>query len=268
MDKRLNAFRPDLADLALKGQVEADRYTQGAKMRVIAPAASVHREPRFDAMQVTQALFGEEAEVFDVREGWAWVQLVRDRYVGYVSRDALTEVLEQPTHRVAVPSTHLYPNASIKSQPATILPMHAAFAAEESDGFLRLGGSRFVFARHSAPTKKREADPAAIAERFLNVPYYWGGKTFHGLDCSGLVQLSLQACGIEAPRDSDMQEEALGKPVTDARRNDLVFWKGHVGIMWDETTLLHANGHHMMVVKEPFAEAVERIGKPTSIKRL
>jgi cell wall-associated NlpC family hydrolase len=268
MDKRLNAFRPDLADLALKGQVEAVRFSQGIKMRVIAPVASVHREPRFDAMQTTQALFGEEATVFDVQEGWAWVQLVRDRYVGYVSRDALTENLEQPTHRVAVASTHLYPGPSIKSQPATVLPMQAVFAAEERDGFLRLSGSRFVFVPHATPIHIREADPAAIAERFLSVPYYWGGKTFHGLDCSGLMQLSLQACGIEAPRDSDMQEEALGKPVTDTQRNDLVFWKGHVGIMWDEATLLHANGHHMMVVKEPFADAVKRIGKPTSIKRL
>jgi cell wall-associated NlpC family hydrolase len=267
MDKRLNAFRPDLADIALKGQVEAGLYTHGIKMRVIAPVASVRREPRFDAMQTTQALFGEDAMVFDVREGWAWVQLVRDRYVGYVSREALTEKVERPTHRVTVPSTHLYPEPSIKSQPATVLPMHATFAAEISDSFLRLG-NRFVYAPHAAPIHARDADPAAIAGRFFNVPYYWGGKTFHGLDCSGLVQLSLQACGIEAPRDSDMQEQALGKPVADTRRNDLVFWKGHVGIMWDEATLLHANGHHMMVVKEPLADAVKRIGEPTSIKRL
>ena len=108
----------------------------------------------------------------------------------------------------------------------------------------------------------------SVAEKFLDVPYYWGGKTAQGLDCSGLVQTSLEVCGISSPRDTDMQEMQLGKKlmVNDLdglRRGDLVFWKGHVGIMTDQKTLLHANGHHMMTVKEPLVEAVARIADPS-----
>jgi len=277
-DKRLNAFRPDLADARLKGQVEAPRFVEGQPRQVTVPVAAIHRGPQGDSMQVTQALLGETLKVFEERDGWAFAQLDRDGYVGYVRRAALSETITPVTHRVCVRSTFLYPAASIKTQPAAPVPMNAAVAVTGHDGnFAALADGRFAIAAHLAEINQHADDFVAVAERFRHVPYYWGGKTAEGLDCSGLVQVALEATGQSAPRDSDMQEETLGEKLMvngydGLRRGDLVFWSGHVGILTGPETLLHANGHHMMVVEEPLRGAVDRIaatGLPvTSIRRL
>ncbi len=278
LDTRLHAYRPDLADARLMGRVSAERFVEAREMQMIDPLISVHKSPRFDAMQISQALMGERLRVFDVREGWAFVQLERDGYVGYVSADALTSQLTTPTHRIAVPSTFVYLAPDIKSQPVTAVTMNAGVTITGGDEkFAQLADGRFIYRRHLKPAGDPERDFVAVAEMFRHAPYYWGGKSVHGLDCSGLVQLALEACGADCPRDTDMQEENLGKKllVNDLdglSRGDLVFWAGHAGIMTDERTLLHANGHHMTTLAEPLREAVDRIAangnQVTSIKRL
>jgi cell wall-associated NlpC family hydrolase len=277
LDPRLNAYRPDLADVALQGLIEAGRFVAPQLMQVVHPVISVHKSPRADAMQLTQALMGEMVKLFHAEDGWAFVQLMRDGYVGYVNGRALSAKVAEPTHRVAVPSTFLYPDASLKTQPAVLVTLNAALSVvEESGVYSRLSTGRFVFTAHLKPIGTVERDFVGVAEMFRHVPYYWGGKSALGLDCSGLVQVALEACGVAALRDSDMQEETLGSKLMlndldCLQRGDLVFWKGHVGIMVDERTLLHANGHHMMVVAEPLKDAVERIatryGEITSIRR-
>lgn len=249
---------------------KAKRTTEPQQRCIIAPVASVLNRP--DGRQVTQALYGESADVYEQQDGWYWVQLKRDSYVGYVRAGDLGPATPA-THRVSVPLALTFPDADIKSRPAIALPLNAIFAATEHDAkFLALADGRFICRVHTGPLA---TDFVAVAEQFAGVPYLWGGKSFAGIDCSGLVQVALQASGAEAPRDSDMQENELGTAIvqaSDLRRGDLVFWKGHVGIMQDSDTLLHANGTHMMVVSEPLQGAITRIaatGSPvTSIKRL
>lgn len=278
LDPRLHAFRPDLADAALAGHVQAERYVEPRMVQVVEPVVTVHKAPRFDAMQLTQALFGEQVKLFHEEEGWAWVQLVKDGYVGYVNGNALSPHVTRPTHRVAVPSTFMYPDANLKTLPAIQITLNAQLTVTaESGGYSRLSNGLFVFSAHLKPVEDAEQDFVAVAELFRHVPYYWGGKSVQGMDCSGLVQLSLEACGRPALRDSDMQERTLGEKLLvndldSLKRGDLVFWNGHVGIMTDDKTLLHANGHHMMVVAEPLKDAVDRIaakyGQLTSVRRL
>jgi cell wall-associated NlpC family hydrolase len=278
-DRRLIPVRPDLAAEHLRGIVDALRYAIGQAKRVGAASAPLRRAPQADAPLETEALHGERVMVFDESEGWAWVQLDRDKYVGYLPGAALAAPSE-PTHRVAALRTHAYPGPSIKLAPQMALSLGARLAIVGHEGdFAVSSDGLYVWARHLAACVWREADYVAVAERFLETPYLWGGRTSEGIDCSGLVQTALAAAGVEAPRDSDMQEAALGEPIAvdDPRapleRGDLVFWQGHVGIMRDPVTLLHANGWHMKVVSEPLRQARDRIagqggGKLTSARRL
>lgn len=278
LDKRLNAYREDLADFKLKGQVDSILFRQGSVMQLIVPIATLHRAPALDAPQDTQVLFGETVSVFEVSEGWAWAQLSRDGYVGYLRAENLNTHIHATTHRITVPSTLLYKSPSIKTQPVQFLFMNSEISVTAThDGFLQLATGGFIFADHAKPPMQFQTDFVSVAEMFLNTPYLWGGKTSHGIDCSGLVQTSLQACGKSCPRDADMQEEQLGSPLLinnldGLKSGDLIFWKGHVGIMRDAETLLHASGHQMMVVSEPLHIANERSksrGKEiTQIKRL
>lgn len=277
-DRRFTPARADLAAESLRGLVSAPRYVAPRVMRVVAELAPLTRAPSVHQSIDTQALHGEDFDIYDIDgEGWAWGQSLRDGYVGYLPARALSENDRAATHRARAPRTFVYPEPNIKTPPAMALPLGARLVAGgDSGAFLALDGGGFVWRAHLSAIHEAEADFVAVAERFLHAPYLWGGKTVSGLDCSGLVQISLDACGLAAPRDTDVMEKALGAPLadfSDLRRGDLVFWKGHVGIMRDAGELLHANGHFMQVTSEPLRVARERIaasssGDITSIRRL
>lgn len=277
LDRRLTPARSDLAASYLKGQVEADCFKDGAPMEVRECIVDVRREPRPDAAVDTQVLFGERVEVYDEEEGWVWVQLDNDQYVGWIAANTLWSKLSRPTHRVCVPRTFIYPRPSIKLPPLLALPLGAEVEVIERRGdFWMTTNSCFIYASHLTQLDESFPDFVAIAEKLLNAPYLWGGKSWMGIDCSGLVQLSLLMRGYKAPRDSDLQEQQVGKPIdynAGLQRGDLIFWKGHVGIMRDESTLLHANGTHMLVSSEPLSLVRDRnlqagAGDITSYRRL
>jgi cell wall-associated NlpC family hydrolase len=210
------------------------------------------------------------------------VELEEDGYAGYMATETLALPGPPPTHRIVVPKTFRFSGRDIKSWVLGTLYLNCRVAASEEGGderFARLEGGGYVLRMMMAPVGEAAAsDPAAVAEAFVGVPYLWGGKSYEGLDCSGLVQLSLQAAGIKAPRDSHMIEAAVGTPLEGAseaslRRGDLVFWKGHVGMMLDEKRIIHANGHHMKVVIEPLSVMIARVaasggGAVTSVRRI
>ncbi|KAF2992271.1 NlpC/P60 family protein [Methylocystis sp. MJC1] len=276
-DRRLTPARPDIAAAHLKGRVTAERFVEGAVMEVKEGVVDLRREPRPDCPIDTQALYGERVIVYDEEEGWAWAQLARDGYVGWIAANTLWSALRAPTHRICVPRTFVYPAASIKQPPLLALPLSAEVEIVDSrDNFLVTRDLGFIWRPHLAPLDATAPDFVAVAETMIGAPYLWGGKSSIGVDCSGLVQISLAAAGKPAPRDSDMQEAQLGEPVdigAPLMRGDLIFWKGHVGIMRDAATLLHANGAHMLVSSEPLdlvrARNLEAgAGDITSVKRL
>ncbi|MBM3576778.1 MAG: NlpC/P60 family protein [Alphaproteobacteria bacterium] len=276
-DRRLTPARPEIAAAYLKGRVTADRYVEGVAMEVRDCVVDLRREPRPDAAIDTQALYGERVTVYDEEEGWAWAQLARDNYVGWIAANTLWRELSAPTHRICVPRTFIYPGPNIKLPLLNALPLGAEVAiAEERDGFCVTPELGFIYRKHLAPRETKAPDFVAVAEMLIGAPYLWGGKSWMGVDCSGLLQVSLLMAGVKAPRDTDMQEAALGErlaPTTPLMRGDIVFWKGHVGIMRNAETLLHANATHMQVTSEPLDVVRSRneaggAGPITSVKRL
>jgi cell wall-associated NlpC family hydrolase len=279
-DPRLTPARADLAAKELEGKVEAARFVDGRLYEVIEPQAPLRGEAAPDAPLLTEALKGERVTIYDMNaEGWAWGQLAADSYVGWLPANALTPAGAPPTHKVTALRTFAFPGPSIKLPPHEALPLGARLGivrVEDRMAVTRFGA--YVPSPHLAPLDIDEPDFVAVAERFLGVPYLWGGKTALGLDCSGLVQVALTAAGLSCPRDSDMQEQALGAPtgtaadLADVQRGDLIFWKGHVAIARDQATLIHANAFHMAVAIEPIAEAVARIraagSEVTSVRRV
>jgi cell wall-associated NlpC family hydrolase len=275
-DPRVTPARPDLAAAHLRGKVEAARFVEGAAHRIVAASAPLRRAPDAEAPLETEALHGEAVIVYQDVGDWRWAQLTRDGYIGYLPAAALGAA-RAPTHRVAALRTHAYPAASIKRPPRFALSLGALIEVTRfADDFAVTGEGLWLHAAHLAPLGALEPDFVAVAERFLETPYLWGGRTSEGIDCSGLVQTALAATGVAAPRDSDMMEATLGAPLPSGaglRRGDLVFWRGHVGVMRDANALLHANGSAMKVTSEPLAAARSRIeekggGPVTAIRRL
>ena len=266
-DPRLTPARPDLAAAFLEGHVEADHFVEGVQHRVVHPTVSVTKEPFGGASLMTQALHGESVTVYESNiEGWSWGQLDDDNYVGWLPTEALRPVDQHATHKVRALRTPVFAGPSIKLPPTNLYSFGCRLIVTGThDRFVITDAGEFIFAAHLVPLGHAEPDFVEVASRFLGAAYLWGGRSSLGLDCSGLVQMALEASGVSCPRDSDMQEAALGETIPfdgdlDAlRRGDLIFWPGHVGIVEDAQTLLHATAHFMSVVREPLAPALERI---------
>jgi cell wall-associated NlpC family hydrolase len=278
-DPRLTPARGDLAAKYLEGKIKAKRFVAGEEFEIVDALAPLRERPSSDAMLSTQALKGERVTIYDRNgEGFAWGQLNSDGYVGWLPDRALAKPGAAPTHKITALRTFAFPGPSIKLPPVDTLVMGSMVTVLREDGaFAVTRDGCYLPRQHIGVIDANADDFVAVAERFVGTPYLWGGKTSLGIDCSGLVQVSLTAAGTGCPRDSDMQQDGLGRTLEPAdskklQRGDLIFWNGHVAIARDADTIVHANAHHMATVIETTRQAVARIkaagSEISAIKRL
>ena len=270
IDPRINPYRPDRAAAYLEGRVTATAFVSPVAKAVVVGSAPLRRRPQADAPLDTELQFGERVEVYEDKDGWSWLQSMTDGYVGYTPSATLGDRPAAPTHALTALRNYLFPEPDLKTPPRTMLSMTAAVTVQaQRDGYCALEGGGWVYARHLVPAQQFETDPVAVAQRFLGTPYLWGGKSSIGLDCSALVQLSLARCGVSAPRDTGMQETAIGNPVAFTgnedvlARGDLVYWPGHVGIWIDTDRFIHANATDMTVAIAPLRDVAASIKEAT-----
>lgn len=258
-DARVSAIRPDLADVALADLYFAPHYAAAVPRGCAVASVPVRAAPDAGAQAITELLHGEAFHMLDARGGWVWGYCSHDHYVGYVPLDALGEPIA--ASHVTTARAPIFTAADIKAPIALLLPAGARLAGTAEGNFLATGEG-FVHLRHVRALDAPETDWVAVAERDLGMPYVWGGRGGLGLDCSGLIQTALAACGIPCPRDTDQQAQAIGDALDDTaalRRGDIIFFPGHVGLMVDGERLIHANAHAMAVTVEPLADVIARL---------
>lgn len=252
-----------------------------ARRRVILPFAPLFSEPKRRSRQLSELVYGQDFDVYGEQGHWLFGRARpivpgsrRKGYVGWVDGRAMGEINGRYTHRLSSLNTPLFARPDLKSHIVMSLPMGAPVCVTgETDGFKQVGSGAYISDRHLLSIREAEENFVAVARRYLGQPYVWGGNGARGVDCSGLVQMSLTMCGIDCPRDADMQEAALGTHVKAPEiPGDLLFWPGHVGILATKRRLLHANAFHMSVVEEPLGGALQRMDQAgvhlRAVKRL
>lgn len=269
VDRSVTPWRPEVAAESLRGILPADRYTVGQPHTAGRGTVPIRAVPDAAASATSELLFGESFAVYDSRDGWAWGQAGADRYVGWVETAGLVAAGGSPSRRVHALRAFVYPAPDLKRPPIDALSLGTPVEAtgDEERGYLCIarGGEPYgwVAAAALAPVDAVEPDMVATAERFLGVPYLWGGRSSLGLDCSGLVQIAASLAGHALERDTRRQVKTAGILVTEEagtalRRGDVVFFPGHVGLMRDETTMVHATAFGHRVRIEPLADVAER----------
>ena len=270
-DTRITPIRRDLASTAYKAIVKRKKYVT-AKLATVKSAFTPLYSNKGSKLS-TQLLYGEECDVFETKNGWSWIQSRRDNYVGYTPTINLTRKIYKPNSKVISLRTVIYTKPDIKSVTKGYLSFNSLVEVIKIKGkYSLIKNLGWCPSLDLVKIKSSKFNHIDLSKQYLDTPYLWGGRDSMGIDCSGLIQNLHQINNRPFPRDTDMQEIFVTNEVKyekDLKAGDLVFWKGHVAMMIDNSNIIHANAFHMKTAIEPLSTAKKRILKSNGkIKKL
>ena len=270
-DSRITPIRRDLASAAYKAIVKRKKYVTAKPATVKSTFSPLYSNK--GSKLSTQLLYGEECDVFETKNGWSWIQSRRDNYVGYTPTINLTRKIYKPNSKVISLRTVIYTKPDIKSVTKGYLSFNSLVEVIKIKGkYSLIKNLGWCPSLDLAKIKSSKFNHIDLSKQYLDTPYLWGGRDSMGIDCSGLVQNLHQINNRSFPRDTDMQEIFVTNEVKyekDLKAGDLVFWKGHVAMMIDNSNIIHANAYHMNTAIEPLSTAKKRILKSNGkIKKL
>ena len=264
MDSRLVPANETVGWKGAEPKCNAPNLVEGSVMTVKDSCATIFSSP--DGSRMRQLVYGSRFRVLEEKNNFSFGFSELDGYVGYIRSSSLLKEDENCTHWVSALGSHIYSKPDIKDSYFRSLSFGSRLAIESITGdFYEIVDGGYVPKAHLKKLGKFYSDPTNVAKKFLGVPYLWGGNSCWGIDCSGLVQAALVSCSINCPGDSDQQEKVFS-PVKDRSsftKNDLMFWKGHVAIIINSSSLIHANANSMSVAIEPILKVIERIKSNT-----
>lgn len=232
------------------------------------PRLTVYKNPAEKATPINELLYGEDLQLLKKNDDeWAKIKSLHDDYEGWVQVSALTKPRPK-THKVFALASNLYALPDFKTAPVQTLYFLSTvnITDKHENGFVCLANGFWIFERDLVPLDHFEPDFVKTALKFLNTPYVWGGRSAHGIDCSGLIQVSLMAAGYNLNRDSGDQMMSAGVETSVLKPGTLIFYKGHVAIYLRDDKVLNATSRIMSAQIESMESLGQYYGAPVVLR--
>tara|TARA_B100000767_G_C19655527_1_gene488703 strand:- start:144 stop:884 length:741 start_codon:yes stop_codon:yes gene_type:complete len=230
------------------------------------PTINLYKKPSSKSEIVTQMIYGETFKIILKSTKWIKIKIKEDNYMGYVKRRKFISYLK-PTHKVFSLFANIYKKPNFKNKIGK-LPYAAKISVDKINSKFAKFQNKWIEVKNIKPLNFKNKDIFKDVKIFKNIRYKWGGKTFEGIDCSALIQIFFNFNNKFCPRDSSQQEKFLKKNINfkNIKKNDIIFWKGHVALALSNKKLIHAYGPLKKTIVMGIPQTIKKIKQTANLE--